>query len=132
MRTSEAYEETMKEFSRCIGFQYLRGMHLNDSETELGSFRDLHANIGKGYLGLEAFRLIMNDDRLNEIPMILETPAGPDNGLSDYFKEIELLYGLIGKKSPIVTDCAKAHITGKNKAKRKSKKSKSKNSDDYF
>ena len=114
----------MKEFSRHIGFQYLRGMHLNDSETELGSLRDRHANIGKGYLGLEAFRLIMNDDRLNEIPLILETPVGPDDELSDYHKEIELLYGLIGKKSPITTNCVKAHITEKNKVKRKSKKSK--------
>src|ERR1043165_7235593 len=86
----------MKEFSRHIGFQYLRGMHLNDSETELGSHRDRHANIGKGYLGLEAFRLIMNDERLNEIPLILETPV---NDLSDWYKEVELLYGLIGKQS---------------------------------
>lgn len=114
----------MQEFSRHIGFQYLRGMHLNDSETELGSLRDRHANIGKGHIGLEAFRLIMNDDRLNEIPLILETPIGPDDELSDYHKEIELLYGLIGKKSPITTNCVKTHITEKNKAKRKSKKSK--------
>ena len=96
MRTSKAYEETMSEFSRHVGFQYLRGMHLNDSETELKSFRDRHANIGKGYLGLEAFRLIMNDDRLNEIPLILETPVGE---LSDWYKEVELLYGLVGKQS---------------------------------
>ncbi|PKK74754.1 AP endonuclease [Rhizophagus irregularis] len=124
LRTNKAYEETMQEFSRHIGFQYLRGMHLNDSETELGSLRDRHANIGKGHIGLEAFRLIMNDDRLNEIPLILETPIGPDDELSDYHKEIELLYGLIGKKSPITTNCVKTHITEKNKAKRKSKKSK--------
>ena len=114
----------MKEFSQVIGFQYLRGMHLNDSETELGSFRDRHANIGKGYIGLEAFRLIMNDDRLNEIPLILETPVVPNDESSDYCKEIELLYGLVGKKSPIINNYTKTHITEKNKVKRKSKKSK--------
>ncbi|CAG8447480.1 1030_t:CDS:10 [Funneliformis caledonium] len=96
LRTRKAYEKTMSEFSQQIGFQYLRGMHLNDSKTQLKSFRDRHANIGKGYLGLEAFRLIMNDDRLNEIPLILETPVGPDDEFSDWDKEIELLYGLVG------------------------------------
>jgi len=71
-------------------------MHLNDSLTDLGSNRDRHANIGKGYLGLEPFRLIMNDDRLDGIPLILETPVSQDG---EYKKEIELLYELVGKSS---------------------------------
>ncbi|CAG8478328.1 5615_t:CDS:2 [Acaulospora colombiana] len=96
LRTSKKYDETMTEFSHKIGFQYLRGMHLNDSLTGLGSNRDRHANIGKGYLGLEPFRLIMNDNRLDGIPLILETPVSQDD---EYKKEIELLYELVGKSS---------------------------------
>ncbi|CAG8579470.1 9218_t:CDS:10 [Cetraspora pellucida] len=98
LRTKERYEETMSEFSRHVGFQYLRGMHLNDSLKELGSRVDRHANIGKGYLGLEPFRLIMNDSRMDEIPLILETPV-PDDDLEIYQKEIALLYTLVGKQS---------------------------------
>ncbi|CAG8583495.1 28115_t:CDS:2 [Dentiscutata erythropus] len=98
LRTKERYEETMTEFSRHVGFQYLRGVHLNDSLKELGSRRDRHANIGKGYLGLEPFRLIMNDSRMDEIPLILETPV-PDDDFEIYKKEIALLYELIGKQT---------------------------------
>ncbi|RHZ63269.1 hypothetical protein Glove_330g68 [Diversispora epigaea] len=94
LRTSKAYEKTMEKFSNIVGFKYLKGMHLNDSLTDLGSNRDRHANIGKGYMGLEPFRLIMNDDRLNGIPLILETPTEQGD---EYQKEIELLYELVGK-----------------------------------
>ncbi|KAG9307208.1 hypothetical protein G9A89_017036 [Geosiphon pyriformis] len=94
LRTKIAYESTMEEFARHVGFEYLRGMHLNDSKTELGSSRDRHENIGKGFLGLEAFRLLMNDNRLDGIPLILETPL-PD--ANTWQKEIRLLYSLIGK-----------------------------------
>ncbi|MCK4694601.1 MAG: deoxyribonuclease IV, partial [Candidatus Cloacimonetes bacterium] len=70
--------------------QYLRGMHLNDSKKDLGSRIDRHEQIGKGKIGLEAFKMIMNDDRLDNIPMILETP---DN--SKWAKEIILLNKLV-------------------------------------
>ncbi len=69
----EAYQQTMEEANRVIGMQWLRGMHLNDAKTELGSRVDRHAPLGKGTMGEEPFRQIMNDERLNEIPMILET-----------------------------------------------------------
>ncbi|CAG8477595.1 6554_t:CDS:2, partial [Scutellospora calospora] len=106
LRTKESYEETMSDFSRHVGFQYLRGVHLNDSLKELGSRRDRHANIGKGYLGLEPFRLIMNDIRMDEIPLILETPV-PDDDLEIYEKEIDLLYRLIGKQTLADADIPK-------------------------
>ena len=64
-------------------------MHINDTKRELGSRIDRHESIGKGKLGLEAFRLIMNDPRLNGIPLILETPD-PEI----WKQEIELLYSL--------------------------------------
>ena len=65
-------------------------MALNDSKPELGSRKDRHDSIGKGKIGLEAFRFIMNDPRINDIPMVLETI---DESIWD--KEIELLYGLV-------------------------------------
>ncbi|RKQ60570.1 endonuclease IV [Thermovibrio guaymasensis] len=90
IRTPEAYERTMKEFDDVVGFKYLKGMHLNDAKSTLGSRVDRHHSIGKGNIGLEAFRLIMNDDRLNDIPLILET-IDP----SIWKEEIELLYSLV-------------------------------------
>ncbi len=88
-RTPEAYEKTMKDFDDVIGIRYLKGMHLNDTQKALGSRIDRHASIGEGELGEKTFRLIMNDPRLDEIPMILETP---DETIWD--KEIALLYSL--------------------------------------
>ena len=92
LRTKEAYEETMKKFDTIIGFEYLAGMHLNDSKPDLGSRVDRHDSIGKGKLGIDAFRFIMNDSRIDDIPMILETIDE-----SIWAQEIELLYSLIEK-----------------------------------
>jgi len=90
IRTSKTYEESMKKFDTIIGFEFLLGMHLNDSKPDLGSRVDRHDSIGEGKIGLEAFKLIMNDERIDDIPMILETPN------SDIWpQEIELLYSLI-------------------------------------
>ena len=90
IRTKEEYERTMREFGEVVGFKYLKGMHLNDAKSELGSRVDRHHSIGKGNIGIDAFRFIMNDDRLNDIPLILET-IDP----SIWKEEIELLYSLI-------------------------------------
>jgi deoxyribonuclease-4 len=73
LRTEETYHATMDQFARIVGFKYLKGMHLNDSKSPLGSRVDRHHSLGKGELGLEPFRLIMNDPRMEEIPLILET-----------------------------------------------------------
>jgi len=94
LRTPEAYAETMALFDRIVGFRYLRGAHLNDSKAALGSSVDRHAPIGKGKLGLDPFRLIMNDRRFDGIPLILETPES-----ELWAKEIRLLYALIEKTS---------------------------------
>ena len=90
IRTREAYEKTMEEFDQIVGFKYLKGMHLNDAKSQLGSRVDRHHSIGKGNIGLEAFRFIMNDPRLDNIPLILET-IDP----SIWKEEIELLYSLV-------------------------------------
>ena len=73
IRTKEAYEETMKKFDEIIGFKYLKGMHINDSKAKFASRVDRHHSLGKGEIGLDAFRFIMQDKRLDNIPLILET-----------------------------------------------------------
>jgi deoxyribonuclease IV len=78
LRTPDVYEETMERFDSLLGLGSLRAIHLNDSKRELGSRVDRHEQIGKGHLGVEAFRLLLNDGRLQEVPMVLETPKGPD------------------------------------------------------
>ncbi len=74
LRTEEAYTHTWKKFGEVIGFNYLRGIHLNDSKKELGSRVDRHDSVGQGLIGIEMFKLIMKDDRFNNLPIILETP----------------------------------------------------------
>ncbi len=89
LRTSEDCEATFAEFDRVIGFDYLRGVHLNDSKPDLGARVDRHESLGKGKLGMEVFRYLMNDSRFDDIPMVLET-VDP----SIWADEIELLYSL--------------------------------------
>ena len=90
IRTEEEYRKTMKEFDEVVGFEYLMGMHLNDSKAKFGSRVDRHHSLGKGEIGLEPFKFIMNDDRMENIPLILETI---DPSIWD--KEIELLYSFV-------------------------------------
>ena len=87
IRTREVYDKTWAEFEKTVGFKYLMGMHINDSKPPLGSKKDRHHSIGQGEIGLDAFRFIMNDDRMNDIPLILETIDD-----SIWKDEIELLY----------------------------------------
>lgn len=68
------FENVFREFEDVIGFEYLKGMHLNDSKKELASKVDRHHSMGEGTLGWEPFRMIMNDSRFDGIPLILETP----------------------------------------------------------
>jgi len=73
LRTREAYDKTMSDFDSIVGAQYLAGLHLNDSKPELGSRVDRHDSLGKGKIGWDAFGFIMNDPRMEDIPMVLET-----------------------------------------------------------
>jgi deoxyribonuclease-4 len=92
LRTREAYDETMDAFGRIVGFQYLMGMHINDSKPKLGSRVDRHASLGEGEIGWDAFRFIMNDPRMDDIPLILETIDE-----SIWPEEIKALYKLMEK-----------------------------------
>jgi endonuclease IV len=101
MRTAGGYEAMMARFDAVVGLRYLRGMHLNDSMVALGSRVDRHWHIGKGCVGVEAFRAIMNDGRTAGVPLILETPTikGQETRVEccgKYGAEIGLLYGLQG------------------------------------
>ncbi|KAF8125960.1 xylose isomerase-like protein [Boletus edulis] len=73
--TKAGWDETMATFDEQVGLSYLRGMHLNDSKTPLGSKKDRHENIGLGTLKLPAFLTILSDPRVQNIPLILETPT---------------------------------------------------------
>ncbi|PUU73582.1 xylose isomerase-like protein [Tuber borchii] len=95
IRTQGSYDKVMSNFDRIIGRKYLVALHINDSKAPLASKRDLHQNIGLGFLGLEPFRLIMNDERLEGLPLILETPMEEEK---TWAEEIKLLESLIGAK----------------------------------
>jgi deoxyribonuclease IV len=90
IRTAEAYETTMVKFDKILGRANLRAAHINDSKVELGSRKDRHDSIGRGKLGLEAFRLLMNDPRFDDLPLVLETIDD-----SVWAEEIRQLYALV-------------------------------------
>ncbi len=73
LRTLESSEAVFEEFGKVVGFDYLCGMHLNDSKGELDSHLDRHHSLGQGYIGLDVFKFIMSDERFNNIPLVLET-----------------------------------------------------------
>lgn len=90
LRTREAYDKTMDEFERLVGFEYLSAMHINDSKPKLGSRVDRHHSLGEGEIGWDTFKFIMNDERMNDIPLILETI---DETIWD--REIEAMYDMV-------------------------------------
>ncbi|KAF2772491.1 AP endonuclease [Teratosphaeria nubilosa] len=112
LRTSEAFNATMQHFDSTVGLPYLRAVHLNDSKAPFASHRDLHANIGTGFLGLRAFHTLVNDPRFAGLPLVLETPievrdeegeivkdekgkeAKEDKGI--WAREIKMLEGMVG------------------------------------
>lgn len=92
LSTEEGFKAMCQRFEETIGFEYLKGMHLNDSQKDLGSRVDRHDNIGEGKVGIKGFEMLMQDQRFDNIPMILETP-----NTERWPEEIELLYSLTDK-----------------------------------
>jgi deoxyribonuclease-4 len=78
IHTERGWESTMHEFESTIGFNRLAVVHVNDSRREFGSRVDRHEHIGKGKIGMEGFRMLMNDPRLFRLPKILETEKSED------------------------------------------------------
>jgi deoxyribonuclease-4 len=78
IRTEAGYVKTMQEFDAIVGIDRIMAFHLNDCKKGLGCRVDRHEHIGKGYIGIEGFRTLMQDHRFEEIPMVLETPKGED------------------------------------------------------
>lgn len=91
--TPEGYKAVWDDFGSTIGFEYLCGMHLNDSKKGLGSHVDRHESLGLGTIGRGFFEMLMADSRMNGIPLILETP-----NLDLWPEEIAYLYSLPGAK----------------------------------
>lgn len=89
------YRATMKSFDEIVGLDRLRVLHLNDSRREIGSKIDRHEHIGQGHIGLDGFANVVNDKRLAEIPMIIETPKGKD--LAEDIENLKTLRGLVRK-----------------------------------
>lgn len=73
IRDEHSYAKTMDEFEKVVGFEKLMGMHINDSKQPLGSRKDRHESLGRGHIGLDGFKFIMQDERIDDIPLILET-----------------------------------------------------------
>lgn len=96
--TRQAYAATIGELGDVLGLERVRAFHLNDSVRELGSRVDRHARIGAGKLGLEPFRLLLNDRRFAGLPMYMETPKGHEGGESLDAINLRTLRGLIKKR----------------------------------
>lgn len=103
LRTPETFAATFRDFDDTVGRSYLRAFHVNDSKAPFASHRDLHANIGTGFLGLRAFHSLVNTDGFAGLPMVLETPIdrkGADGKAVEdkqvWADEIKLLESLIG------------------------------------
>ena len=92
IRQAGQWEQVMDKFDKTIGIERLSVLHINDSKVDFGTHKDRHENIGDGYIGLEAFSPIINDERLQHISGILEVPGlnedGPDEANLDRLREL--------------------------------------------
>lgn len=106
LRDPAGYQQFWGRFEQLIGLKRLRAIHLNDSQRELGSRVDRHAHIGRGQLGLEAFRHLLRDSRLAEVPMYLETPKGTYQGEDWDVINLRTLRSLIDGRPAEMPDAA--------------------------
>ena len=95
IRTRVTYEDTLSKFDQIIGLERLKFFHINDSKRPLDSRVDRHEHIGEGEIGLEGFRLLLNDPRFRQHPMVLETPKGKE--LKEDKANLRVLRSLIAK-----------------------------------
>jgi deoxyribonuclease-4 len=93
LRTEKSLNATMQHFDGVIGLEHLKLIHLNDAKAGLNSRLDRHEHIGLGYIGEDGFRVILNDARIKELPMILETPVDNRRGDSENIQKVRELAG---------------------------------------
>src|SRR5206468_1474142 len=96
--TTRGMRNTITKFDSVIGRERLVAIHINDSKSALGSRVDRHEHIGRGQIGLKAFRFIMTAPRFKKIPKVLETPKGKD--LAEDVENLRVLRSLIGSSAP--------------------------------
>ncbi len=96
LSTESGWQKTMQEFDDVVGLHRLAAIHVNDSKRELGSRVDRHEHIGKGQIGLEGFRMLMNDPRLLGVPKILETEKSED--MHEDIENMRVLRSLAGQQ----------------------------------
>lgn len=97
--TEKDYRATMRALDKTVGIKRVRAIHVNDSLKPFGSRVDRHAHIGRGMIGKEAFRLLVNDPRFRKVPMYLETPKGEENGKNLDAINLRTLRSLVKKPS---------------------------------
>ncbi|MBM9514229.1 deoxyribonuclease IV [Desulfogranum marinum] len=97
LRDAASYQQTFAALEDAVGLEHVYFFHLNDSKKECGSRVDRHEHIGKGCIGLEGFRQLVNDTRFKDLPMTLETPKGKD--LKEDKENLQLLRSLITQAS---------------------------------
>jgi deoxyribonuclease-4 len=101
LRTHEGYEAMLEELDRELGLAVVKCWHLNDSKGALGSHLDRHVHIGEGEIGVEGFRLVLNDPRWHGTPMLLETPKEDD--LAEDLMNLQRLCALVEDAGRIPT-----------------------------
>lgn len=107
LRTERGYHSVMEEFDRIVGLSTVQAFHLNDCKKDLGCRVDRHEHIGKGFLGKDAFRWLMNDARFDGIPMLLETPKGED--CAEDRVNLAVLRSLVGRRGAKRARAGKPH-----------------------
>jgi len=103
----EGIEQTLEEIDKYLGLEQLKAIHLNDSKFPLGSRKDRHMHIGKGYIGLEAFKMLVNHQYLKDLPFILETPKYDEKDDLNNINLVKTLVGLRNIPSIKVEDLSK-------------------------
>jgi deoxyribonuclease-4 len=97
LRTKEGYDRTMAELDETVGIEQVGVFHVNDSKKELGSRVDRHDHIGEGEIGVTAFEYLVNDSRFQSVPMVIETPGGPEK----HAENLKTLRGLVKKPAAV-------------------------------
>jgi deoxyribonuclease IV len=93
--TEKEFKSTLRQLDHIVGLARVKAIHVNDSKAKFGSRVDRHAGIGRGEIGLEAFRALVNDRRFRKVPMYLETPKGVEGGRDLDEINLEVLRGLV-------------------------------------